>query len=146
MLFSERSTIFINCGGPAGNGSISDKGLFKAQVPDYYSTERNVSTPLYWKQAWRDSLKSHRYALLGDLEYSIPAEGAYKLTLFFAEIWTGAEKPGTREFTVTVNDVRATFGGEKRGVLDVVRMAGGTFRGFALQRRGQLKVWKATFT
>ncbi len=75
-VFSERSTNFINCGGPAGNGSIGDAGLFKGRVPDYCSIERSASNPLYWKRAWRESLKSHRYGLLGNLEYSIPAVGA----------------------------------------------------------------------
>lgn len=111
--------LLINAGGPGfpyssnpanvftrGSGVRRDTGRWASERSIYYRRRFPLNLPpraaLFY---------SHRYALQGDLVYTLPVpNGRFEVNLYFAENWKGA-KYDTRQFYVMINGKRITSAG-----------------------------------
>ncbi len=100
-LSTPNFSLHINAGGPAytaqdGREFTADQYFLNGNVAGAAQNIANTSDPLIYT--------SERWA--ADLAYAIPVPQAatYRVTLHFAEIWTGAFSPGKRIFSMWLED------------------------------------------
>jgi len=106
LLEQEQEAIFINCGGnsfvdPAGNTWIKDRGLY-SEGTRRYSTLATINNTENKKL-----FLTERYKPTDDasslMKYDIDVQnGVYDVSLYFAEIFSGAFNSGARVFNVSM--------------------------------------------
>lgn len=117
----QAANFLLNAGGTSLPcvGFRSDTGRFTTSVSRTYKSSRQRANLTGWGKTY----DSHRYAISGDLIYSIPVPpGSYKVFLMFMETWDKANV-GSRRFTVSINDQPVTQNGIN-GPLDVFARVG----------------------